>query len=584
MKKIIVDKNEGVAEVIDRILSEPDDEVSVVVPKGSALGRSVSNFHLLKREADFAGRTVVVESVDEDILAFAKESGIESSHPLWKGVRGTGGFSDIVPRRDDDAVPSPRADVRAARARDDDEERAHPKKAVHLSVGKHSKKVEPEPEPEPEEDDESDGTDEDEEAETFGAGAAFDGDNGAPKSLRGRFFDGHPNLDDDDGRGPRRFPGKAVWIVVGVIVLIAIGAWVASAFFDHADITINFKQTPWTYSDNFTASKSAVGIDPTTNIIPAQVFTTTKNVTESFLGSSVQQVEQKAQGMITIYNDYGTASQELVATTRFLTPAGQIFRITQNVTVPGETKAADGTVTPGSITVPIVASDAGPAYNIGPVAKLTIPGFDNDPGREAGFYGTITASTTGGFIGTRATPTAADITNAEASTTAILEADLTSGFAGTYPNNFEIPDGAATTTITTLTVNTSTDANGDFTVFAAATLQAIGFDQSALENYLLSLAQATEASSTFKTIDLTYTNVVPNFKTGQVSFSLSAQGELEPAFSTAEFVTGIEGQSISDARSTIGALPQLSDGEISMWPSWLFTIPSDASKIHVTVN
>ena len=173
-----------------------------------------------------------------------------------------------------------------------------------------------------------------------------------------------------------------------------------SAFFDHADITINFKQTPWSYQNNFTASKNAVGINPSNNTIPAQVFTSTKNVTESFPGSSVQQVSQKAQGTITIYNAYGASSQELVATTRFLTPDGKIFRITQNVTVPGETKTANGTLAPSSITAPIVADQAGPDYNVGPVAKLSIPGFDSNSALEAGFYGVITASTTGGFIGT----------------------------------------------------------------------------------------------------------------------------------------------------------------------------------------
>ena len=364
-----------------------------------------------------------------------------------------------------------------------------------------------------------------------------------------------------------------MWTIVGIIVLIAIGAYVTSVFFDHADITINFKQTPWSYQSNFTASKSAVGINPANNTIPAQVFTTTKNVTEPFPGSSVQQVSQKAQGTITIYNAYSAAPQDLVATTRFLTPDGKIFRITTNVTVPGETKGASGALTPSSITAPIVADQAGPDYNIGPVAKLSIPGFDKDAAREAGFYGMITASTTGGFIGQRATPTAADIANAKASTTALLEASVQSGFSGTYPNNFEIPTGAATTSITTLTVNTSTDANGNFTVFGVATLEAIGFDQTALQNYLLSLAQAEEASSTFKTITLTYTNVTANFTAGQISFALSAQGSLEPAFTTADFATSIEGKSIGDARSTIAALPQLSDGEISMWPSWLRASP-----------
>ena len=48
-------------------------------------------------------------------------------------------------------------------------------------------------------------------------------------------------------------------------MIAAVGAYVVSVFFDHTDITINFKQTPWSYQDNFTASKSAVGLDPTTN-------------------------------------------------------------------------------------------------------------------------------------------------------------------------------------------------------------------------------------------------------------------------------------------------------------------------------
>jgi hypothetical protein len=560
MKKIIVDKNEGIAEVIDRILNEPDGEISVVIPKGSALGRSVSNFHLLKRETDSAGRDIVIESVDETILAFAKESGIESSHPLWKGVRGAGGFSDIVPRREDAAAPL-RADINGD---DEDEEITKPSKKAPAVVVKHAKK------PEPAVETEEEFFEEEEEMEK------------KPLSARNRFFDAAPDLDDEDDE-PRKFPKKTVLAIVAILIVGGIAAYVTSVFFDHADITINFKQTPWSYQDNFTASKSAVGIDMTTNTIPAQIFTSTKNVTQSFPGSLVTQVSQKAQGTITIYNAYSAAPQDLVATTRFLTPDGKIFRITQTVTVPGETNN-NGTLAPSSVTAPIVADQAGPDYNVGPVSKLTIPGFQSDAGREAGFYGVITASTTGGFIGQRATPTAADIAAAKASTTAMLQASLQGGFTGTYPNNFKILDGATQVKVTTLTVNTSTDANGNFTVFGVATLQAIGFDESALKVYLLSLAQAQEASSTFSTSTLSYSDVTANFTTGQVAFALSVQAQLEPSFTTADFASSIEGQSISNARSMIAALPQLSDGEISMWPSWLWSIPSDPAKIHIAVN
>jgi hypothetical protein len=578
MKKIIVDKTEGIAEVIDRILNEPDNNVTLVIPKGSALGKSVSNFHLLKREADSAGRDIIVESVDETILAFAKESRFESSHPLWKGVRGSGGISDIVSRG---SRATTIEDSELESGSDDDEEekpRPQPKKKIEqprvaITNLRHKKA-----ESLMDDDDDADAEkammaeeseEEDEEMEASGK----------------RFFGSRRASYDDDDDSPSH-PGRAkkIWIgIVIVVVLVLIGVYIVSVFFNRADIIINFKQDPWSYQSNFTAETAATGTDFSGGIIPAQVFTSNKDVTVTSTASGMSNVSLKAQGMITIYNDYSAAPQQLVATTRFLTPAGQIFRIVNDVTVPGETTVG-GQLTPSSITVPIAADQAGPAGNIGPVAKLTIPGFDNNPALEAGFYGVITASTTGGFTGTKAVPTAADIAAAESSTSALLQTVLQGDASNTYPNNFQILPGASEIQVGKLTVNSTTDANGDFTVFGQATLTAIGFDESALKTYLLSLAQSQDNNSIFKTINLTYNSVSANFKTNQVSFALSAQGTLEPALSVAQFESSIAGQSISTARTTIAALPNLASGQISVWPSWLWSIPSDTNKIHVTVN
>lgn len=229
---------------------------------------------------------------------------------------------------------------------------------------------------------------------------------------------------------------------------------------------------------------------------------------------------------------------------------------------------------------------------MGPVAKLTIPGFQNDPGKYAGFYGAIQGQTTGGATGLKRVPTAADIAEAKASTTAILQADLETSMTGSYTNNFEILDGATSVQITKLTVNTSTDANGNFSVFGEAQLTAIGFDKTALQQYLLGLAQSdTQGTSgggttmAFKDYtDPSYGNVQASFSEGQVSFSLSAQETLEPAFSASEFAASIAGKSIGDARDAIQNLPQLSDGKISVWPIWLWNMPSNVNKIQVTVD
>jgi hypothetical protein len=567
MKKIIIDKEEDIAEVIDEILNEPDPEITLVIPKASALGRTVSNFHLLKREAEAAEKTVAIESVDEAILAFAKESSLESTHPLWRGVRNSGGagnISDIVPKSRRPVAPEP----------------------VMMAA---KKKIEPKEEL-PDEEEE---VEREEEVVAEPAKRSFFSRTRAhtphhyeeDAGLRSADDDHDDDDNNDEDDAPRRhgIAGR-VWVTIVVIIILAIGgAYLATAYFDHATVSITFKKTPWTWQGALVADKSVSSDNLASGVIAGQVFTSNKNVTETFKASSQQNVSLKAQGTITIYNDYSASPQELVATTRFLTPDGKIFRITQNVTVPGATTASDGTLTPSSINAPIAADQAGPDYNIGPVAKLSIPGFAGKP-QAAGFYGTINASTTGGYTGTKAVPTAADVTVAEASTTAVLQASLQGGFSGSYPNNFKILDGATNIQTGALTVNTTTDAQGNFTVFGTATLSAIGFDESALKSDLLAQAQGQYPSSTFKDINLTYNSIQASFSKGQVSFSVSAQGDLEPAFLPVVFEQQILGKDITDARTTIAALPQLSDGEISVWPLWLGTIPSDPSKVQINVD
>jgi hypothetical protein len=575
MKKIIVDKTDGIAEVIDTILNEPDNEIALVIPKGSVLGTTLRNFLLLKREAEAAEKTVVIESVDENILALAKESHIGASHPLWRGVRGASdGVSDIIPKSRK-KVPPP---VVSEDGEDEEDEQDDDSKGNDEDI-----EFRDESEEKRFEDEEIREEQREAQSPFFARFSRRRVDNG--KGVHKETDDGvvDDEEEDDNDNGPRRNSsgGLITGILVAIIVLLG-GAYIASVFFNHANVTVNFKKTPWSDQLNLTADKSASADDLSNNVIAAQVFTSNKNITQLFPGSSVQQVSQKAQGSITIYNDYSTVSQELVATTRFLTPDGKIFRITQNVVVPGA-KLVDGTLTPSSIVAPIVADQAGPDYNIGPVAKLSIPGFANEP-QENGFYGSITAPTTGGFVGKRATPTAADIVNAKASTTAILLAALQGGFSGSYPNNFKILDGATQAQVTKLTVNTSTDSNGNFSVFGEATLQAIGFDETALKNDLLAQAQSQESSSVFADINLDYSNITADFANGRVAFSVAVQADLEPQLAVAALQGSVLGKSITDARSAIGQLPQLDNAEISIWPSWLWTIPSDPNKVHITIN
>jgi hypothetical protein len=575
MKKLTIDKGEEIAEVIDRLLAVEDSHITLVIPKNSSLGKSASNFRLLKREAGLAEKTVTVESSDENVVAFAVANGLttpEMLHMAGSGRAGdsagaqqqrsrANGISDIIPKK-------------AVSDEDDEEEalRQHKKgPAVKLTVPDEPEADEPE-------------TDEEEEKREEADQKSFFDPN---RFFKPRVVSGDTSDPDDESGGG--ISGKAVGWIIGIIVVLAVAFYAVTILFGHAQVTIDFTQTPWNYQNNFVADKAASGIVPGGTTIPAQVFTTQKNITQLFPATgATASVSAKAQGTITIYNDYGSAPQDLVATTRFQTPDGMIFRLTTDVTVPGATVAAGGAITPSSVQAPIAADQSGPSYNIGPVAKLTIPGFQKDPTKYTGFYGTIASPTTGGFVGTKSVPTTADIANAKTKTTAILQSDLQDGLTASYPGNFKILDGATDIQVTKLIVSTSTDTNGNFSVFGEASLTAIGFDEAAFKGYLLSVAESSTAgiapSSTFKTLTLNYSNVQADFAKGQVGFALSAQGTLEPAFSTDDFASSIAGTSISSARNMIQGLPELSDGTISVWPIWLWNMPSDPKKIQITAN
>lgn len=85
----------------------------------------------------------------------------------------------------------------------------------------------------------------------------------------------------------------------------------------------------------------------------------------------------KAKGKITISNEFDKEPQPLVATTRFESADGKIFRLIRGVTVPGMS-VTDGKAEAGVIEAEVIADESGEAYDIEP-STFTIPGFKGSP-------------------------------------------------------------------------------------------------------------------------------------------------------------------------------------------------------------
>ncbi|MFA5986891.1 MAG: hypothetical protein WC819_06115 [Parcubacteria group bacterium] len=142
-----------------------------------------------------------------------------------------------------------------------------------------------------------------------------------------------------------------------------------------------------------TARTDQMVFDSDRRIVPARMIERDITFTKSFNATGSGDVSaQKAQGTITIYNAYDDQPQQLVASTRFLSSDGILFRLVKTTTVPGMKEGS-----PGTVEALVMADKAGTEGNVGPT-RFSIPGFSSGPKKEK-FYAISDHAMTGGGTG-----------------------------------------------------------------------------------------------------------------------------------------------------------------------------------------
>jgi hypothetical protein len=145
-----------------------------------------------------------------------------------------------------------------------------------------------------------------------------------------------------------------------------------------------------------------------------------------------------------------------VATTRFESSTGKIYRIRESVTVPGAKQTTGAELEPASVTATIYADKPGPDYNTGKT-QLSIPGFKDTP-RYNGFYAT-TDGISGGAAGPQPVVTDADAKKAEAEMQAELKNSLMSRLGASAPQGSVLVPDAVDISYGELTRESDADAS-----------------------------------------------------------------------------------------------------------------------------
>lgn len=351
-----------------------------------------------------------------------------------------------------------------------------------------------------------------------------------------------------------------------------------------AEVNLVTKKINWEYKDVVKADKILAASDIVSARIPGQLFSQAKNMSFAFPASGRKEVAKKAGGIITVYNSYSSDPQPLVARTRFETPDGKIFRLAKELIVPGA-KVVNGQITPSSIDAEVIADQAGPSHNIGPVEQYAIPGFKGTPKYKT-FYGRSTGSMVGGFIGESAYPLDSDIKKAKAEATQKLEDAIKASLGAQVPQGFKILEGASEFIITKQNIIDEVDANNNFSIFVEGELNILAFREKDLENMLVEKAKKEIGKNIkAKSFELAYTGIAkPNFKLGQMTFLIAFTSILVPAIDQQALIQQVTGKTESDLKILIFSLPDIESAQISLWPFWVGHVPTSESRISILID
>lgn len=544
LKKIYVNKNDEAVEIIESVLESGAHEVVLSVPKFSKFSESENNFHLLKREGESSNKKIFIESVDDRVIELANASGIPASNPFF--VKPDRQLQDIIINKNIKRAPTSR--------------KVEPNWNAPKTIFVNSK------------------TEDDEIPEPQGSSRGIDEIEAGSRLAR----EIEEEFGPEESSGSK-FSGKKTLAILGIVLVSGILSFVSIYVLPEAEIKIIAQKAEYIYQNAVVVDKTIKVSDPVAMKIPGQIFTEKKNLSLAFKASGKKQVSKKAAGKITIYNAYSSEPQKLVATTRFMTPEGKIFRLAQTIIVPGA-RIVDGRIVSSSIEAGVTADKAGAEYNISGNTRFTIPGFKGTP-RYDGFYAEAKGDLSGGFIGEIAYPTEEDIRLAKIEMSKALQDATKIAVLEKIPKEFKMVENSFFFNISKQTVNSETNEQGQFTIFAEAENIVMAFLEDDIRASLSErIKNEIGEDHIVKSERLNYGLARVDLAVGRMTFPIDYKATLARKIDSESLKGQFYKKSEKELKALLLSMPGLESAEINLWPRWVRRVPSRSEKVNVIID
>lgn len=377
--------------------------------------------------------------------------------------------------------------------------------------------------------------------------------------------------------GGSRGGGSRLVITLGILGALSVVLYALTGFVSRATIYVTPRTETVTVDYSLRARKGKIVSD-----LHFETVTHAVQDSVSVPANGTQHVERKAKGTIIVYNSYSSAPQLLVKNTRFESKTGNIYRIQEDVTIPGSSGGL-----PGSKEVEVVADEAGASYNTG-LGDFTIPGFKGTPRYEK-FYGRSKTEISGGFLGDAPNASEEDVAAARRK----LEEELVSQVrreALTEIREGYVPyDGATRVVFKEVQATDSTaSSSNDFILKGEARLEALIFNQAELTSVLASRALEDYSDQVISVpnihdldLVLSDTNLGSFESVDDVIFRLRGPALFVWGYDKEDLTTRLAGQRNSNYRDILKTFPTIVKADAEISPFWAFSFPTDSSRIRV---
>lgn len=391
-----------------------------------------------------------------------------------------------------------------------------------------------------------------------------------------------------------RFPLVLVPIAL-VIVLLSCSAFAYGFYYlPKAEVTLLVSKKTIQKETVVTLRPDQETIDVENQVIPVMVRKVDINETQEFDATGTKTVGEKATGTITVYNWRDIAVQlplgQVFTVNEDQEGAGFTFVATQAVTIDGrsvDSTQNPPTISPGTGSVTVEASDVGALYNLPENLTFTVDGYEYS---YDGVQGVNAALFSGGSTEEITVVSATDISGAYESLAGVLKPKATEELRKLTAEGEKLIEEYIVSTV--LSNSASKEADDEAKTFTATQqVQAEGYfyQQEHIDSLLEKLLEKNipDGFAIAEGEQKTSTSYIGSTTEGFVQIRVNIEMLLIPALNVDELRSSLSGKRVPQAEAIISELNHVSEGEVVLWPSYppsLQRMPFQPERISVTIK